>query len=123
MARKLTKDENYLELIPTRNPKLKYSSDDNGLVTITVPNIGAFNKLAQKWFQRPEESYIHLDDYSSYVWLGINGKRDVGDLGKYMKRKYGEKAEPLYPRLIKFINILKDNRYIGIYDKNGEQVK
>ena len=108
MARKLAKDENYLELIPIRNPEIKYLEDDKGIVTLLVPNIGFFNRVAQKCFQRPEVSHINLDDYSSYVWLGINGKRDIGDLGTYLKRKYGEEAEPLYERLIRFVYILKE---------------
>lgn len=123
MARKLAKDENYLELIPIRNPEIKYFEDDKGIVTLLVPNIGFFNRVAQKCFQRPEVSHIHLDDYSSYVWLGINGKRDIGDLGTYLKRKYGEEAEPLYERLIRFVYILKDNRYVGLTDKDGVHIK
>ncbi len=123
MARKLQKDENYLALIPVRNPNLEFTTDDKGIVTIVVPNVGFFNKVAQKFFAAPKESRIHLDAYSSYTWLGINGKRNIEELGSYMKRKYKGKAEPLYPRLIKFIQILKDNRYIGMYDQHGEQIK
>lgn len=123
MARKLRKDENFLELIPVRNPDLAYTKKKNGLVIIEVPNIGLFNKIAQKLFYKPEVSKIHLDSYSSYVWLGINGKRDIIELGKYLKRKYGEEAEPLYERLAKFITILKENRYIGLIDSDGNHIK
>lgn len=123
MSRKLNKDENFLELIPVRNPALEYSVDDNGIVIITVPNIGFFNKLAQTFFKRPKISYIHLDAYSSYVWRGMNGKRDLTELGRYLKRKYGDNAEPLYERLIEFINILKSNKYIGLIDKEGVHIK
>lgn len=123
MTRKLQKDENFLELIPLRNPDLEYSIDEEGLVTITVPNIGFFNKLAQIFFRRPKKSYIHLDPYASYVWRGINGKRSITSLGTYLKRKYGDEAEPLYERLITFINILKDNKYIGLVDREGIRIK
>lgn len=122
-TRKLEKGENYLELIPVKNPSLHYTVDDNGRVTLTVPNIGFFNKIAQVCFQRPEESKILFDPYSSYIWLGIDGKRNVEELGVYMKARYGEKAEPLYPRLVKFINILKDNRYAGLVDKYGTRIR
>ncbi len=123
MERKLKKDENFLELIPKRNPALKYELDENKLVTIVVPNIGFFNKLAQLVFRRPKTSYIHLDPYASYVWRGINGKRDIAALGKYLKREYGEEAEPLYERLVKFIHILKENKYIGLVDKDDVRIK
>ena len=121
--RKLNKDENFLELIPLRNPSLAYTKNEKGLITISVPNIGFFNKIAQTFFGRPKVSQIHLDEYSSYVWLGMNGKRDITELGRYLKRKYGDEAEPLYPRLVKFMEILKSNRYVGLIDKNGVKIK
>lgn len=120
--RKLKKDDNALDLIPVRNPALSYTQKD-GLVTLTVPNIGFFNKIAQTFFHRPAQSYIHLDAYASYVWLGINGKRDIRELGQYLKRRYKDAAEPLYERLVKFIWILKDNHYIGLTDAHGERVR
>lgn len=123
MARKLDKKENFLELIPIRNPDLEFTADKEGLVTITVPNIGFFNAIAQTFFKRPKKSYIHLDEYASYVWKGINGKRNITSLGKYLQRKHGEDVEPLYERLVQFIYILKDNKYIGLVDKNGERIK
>lgn len=122
-TRKIKKDENYLDLIPVRNPDLEYYETKKGLVVLTIPNIGLFNKIAQKFYGRPTHSKVHMDDYSSYVWKGINGKRDVYELGKYLKRKYGEEAEPLYDRLVEFVNILKDNNYVGLLDKNGNQLK
>ncbi len=122
-TRKLQKDENFLELIPVRNPDLDFKKDEKGMVIITVPNIGFFNWIAQKFFGRPKESQIHLDEYSSYVWLGMNGKRDITELGRYLKRKYGEDAEPLYERLVKFMDILQSNKYIGLIDKNGVGIK
>ena len=122
-SRKLKKEENFLELIPVRNPDLDYSEDKKGMIVLTVPNIGIFNKIAQKFFNRPKESKIHFDDYSSYIWKGMNGKRDIASLGRYLKRKYGEEAEPLYERLIQFIHILRSNKYIGLVDKNGVKIK
>lgn len=121
--RKLKKDENFLELIPVRNPNLEFEVDDDELVTITVPNIGFFNALAQTFFHRPKISYIHLDPYASYVWRGLNGKRNITQVGAYLKRKHGEEVEPLYERLSQFIWILKENKYIGLVDKNGEKIK
>lgn len=123
MARKIKKDENFLDLIPVRNPNLEYYENKRGLIVLTVPNVGVFDKLVQKLYAKPKVTKIHMDDYSSYVWKGINGKRDVHELGKYLKRKYGDEAEPLYERLVQFIQILKDNKYVGLLDKNGVEIK
>ncbi len=122
MERKLKKGENFLVLIPARNPEISFKEKD-GIVTLVVPNVGFFNKIAQTFFQRPEKSYIKLDQFSSFIWLNINGKRDVEKLGRLLKNRFGDKAEPLYPRLVKFLTILKDNRYIGLKDPDGTIIR
>ena len=54
----------------------------------------------------------HLDEFGSFVWLSIDGKNTVFDIGGKVKEEFGEEAEPLYPRLIQFLNVLKEVKYI-----------
>ena len=42
------KDENYVEKIPVRNEEIKWSVEDDGLVTLHMENKGIANKIAQK---------------------------------------------------------------------------
>ena len=66
--------ENYLEKIPKRNEKYRWTYDDNGLVTIEIDNKGFFNRLLQKIAKKPPVTYIHLDENGSFVWKAIDGK-------------------------------------------------
>ena len=98
--------ENYLEFVPMREPGLAWTAGEKGIVTLQIENKGFFNKLAQKFFKKPPISYVHFDEFGSFVWQITDGKRDIAELGEDVKTKFGEKAEPLYPRLAKFFQIL-----------------
>ena len=42
----------------------------------------------------------------------IDGKRSVGDIALLVKDKFGKEAEPLYDRLVKYMQILHNNGFI-----------
>ena len=103
---------NYLDRIPVYLPSLDWS-EENGIVTLHKENKGLFNKIAQMLFKKPKISHIHLDEFGSFVWLLIDGKTDLTDLGPKVSEHFGDKAEPLYPRLAKFFQILDSYGFIG----------
>ncbi|WP_172620008.1 PqqD family peptide modification chaperone, partial [Clostridioides difficile] len=45
---------------------------------------------------------IELDEYSSFVFLQIDGQRTVREIGKNLEAKYGEESHPLYESTAKF---------------------
>ena len=100
-------NENYLEHVPVRQEDLRWDTDEKGMVTLYVHNTGLMKKLTQKLFKKPEYTQVHLDENGSFVWPLIDGKRNIIELGKGVKEHFGEKAEPLYPRLAKFFQILE----------------
>ena len=104
--------ENFLEKVPLKNPSIKWTNDENNAVTLEVENKGAFNKIAQLLFKKPKISYIHLEEFGSFVWPLIDGESDILALGEKVKEKFGEKAEPLYPRLVKYFEILAQCKLI-----------
>ena len=106
------KNENYLEKIPSRKPEINWSADQSGAVTLEIENKGVFNKIAQKLLKKPRISYIHLEEIGSFVWPLIDGKTDILALGQKVKEHFGEKAEPLYPRLVKYFEILESYKFI-----------
>ena len=112
MRKKEKITENYLEKIPSRNPSIEWTVDDEGSVTLNIPNSGIFNKLAQKLFEKPPVTYVHLDAHGSFVWQLADGNRDIISLGEDVKAKFGEAAEPLYPRLAKYFQILDSYGFI-----------
>ncbi|MBO5092982.1 MAG: PqqD family protein [Lachnospiraceae bacterium] len=104
--------ENYLDYIPKRNILFPYKENKKKLIEIERKNKGLFNRIAQIFFRRPKVSYIELDAFGSFVWMQIDGQRSVYEIGKAVKEKFGQDAEPLYERLAKFLHILRSNDFI-----------
>ena len=110
MAKK--KNNNYLDLVPVRNPRNSWDADEDGIVTIHMVHRGFYAAIAQKFFHTPRVSHIKLDEYGSFLWKQIDGQRNVEDLARQMKAQFGSGAEPLYDRLVKYMQILRNNRFI-----------
>lgn len=106
-------DEQVLELVYKINDNLKYKIDDN-IVTIQIKQDHKIQKIFRKIkFKIPEYKNIELDEYCSYVFMNIDGKNSVKMIGELLSEKYGEDANPLYERLLLFINHIEVNeKYI-----------
>lgn len=108
---KKKKDNNYLDYIPVKNPEIEYGTDENGRVTVYIEWKGFYHRIAQKFFHRPRVSDIKMDELGSFVWLAIDDQKDVHQLSKELDEKF-PKMEKSLARLIKFLEILRDNHLI-----------
>ncbi len=113
MKKNKTLPANFLEKIPLKNETIGFSVDDKGMVTLRMENKGVVNRITQKLFKRPRVSYIHLDENGSFVWLQLDGESNLIAIGEKVKEHFGEKAEPLYPRLAEFVRILESYKFIS----------
>ena len=103
---------NYLEMIPVRNPEINWTTDEAGIITLEIENKGVANRIAQKLLKKPRITYIHLDENGSFVWPLLDGERNIIEIGKLVKKHFGEKAEPLYERLAEFFRILESYHFV-----------
>lgn len=108
---------NYLDLIPVRNPMHHWKSDSKGIITLEVENKGTFNKIAQKLFRKPKVSYIHLDEMGSFIWPFIDGEKTVDTIAELVDVQFGEEAKPLYPRIVKYFQILESYGFVKLEKK------
>ena len=104
---------NYLEKVPVRQESLRWEADENGIVTLFVHNTGIVKKITQKLLKKPEYTQVHLDENGSFVWPLIDGDKNIIDIGVDVQAHFGEKAEPLYPRLAKFFQILESYGFVS----------
>lgn len=109
--KKKKQQKNYLDLIPER-ADIAWSQDEDGIVVLEVENTGVFNRLAQKFFNRPRYTKVHMEKYGSALWPFVDGKRSVLDLAQLLKEEFGEEVEPLYPRIVKYIQIMESYHFI-----------
>jgi len=117
--KKAKKQINYLDLVPTINKDIKYEINNNGIVTVIIENKGFVNKISQKLFKKPKYSYVHLDEYGSNLFALIDGISTIEEISKKQKEKYGDKVEPLYPRSVKFFQMLNMSGFIEVKEKEG----
>lgn len=103
---------NYLDLKPARAEGLNWHVDHRGRVILEVENTGLFNRAAQKLFGKPRFTKVHLDAVGSFVWPLIDGERTVNEIALLVKEEFGGKAEPLYPRLVKYFQMLESYNFI-----------
>lgn len=109
----MKKKKNYLDFIPICNPRYTWDANKKGIVVVHVVNSGLYNYLAQKIFKRPRISHIKLDKYGSFVWLQMDGKRNVYDISILVKNNFGDEAEPLLERLVRYFQTLYQHKFIG----------
>lgn len=84
---------------------LNYKIDDNGIVTVLEKQDHKIQKFFRKLkFKIPLYKEITLDEISSEVFLQIDGDKTVKEIGDNLEKKYGDKVNPLYERLLIFLN-------------------
>jgi hypothetical protein len=84
------------------------------VVVLDIENTGVFNKIAQKLFGKPRITHVHLDEFGSFVWGQIDGKRTVAQIAEAVHEQFGEAAEPLHPRIVKYLQIVKSYNFIDL---------
>ncbi len=110
-------DVNYLDLTPVKAQDLRWHKDIKDRVILEVENTGAFNTIAQKIFNKPRFTKVHLDSQGSFIWPLIDGEKTVADIAVLVKEQFGEAAEPLYPRIIKYFQIVESYHFIRFENK------
>lgn len=104
--------EEYLSLIPVRNEKIRMQKV-NGKYYLLIPMDSKLDFLARKL--HGDYRRVELDEVGAYVWELCDGRRDIKEIGKLLKTRFGEKVEPLYERLITFMLELERRGLIKFY--------
>lgn len=103
--------QNYLDYIPEKNPDIDSYINEDGKAVIMIEWKGFYHRIAQKFFHRPRVSDIALDDFGTFVWAAIDGSKDVHQISREMEKEF-PKMEKTLSRLIKFLEIMRDNHMI-----------
>lgn len=115
--KKKKQQKNYLDLVPEKAQELPWSKDEEGIIVLEVENTGVFNRIAQKLFKRPKYTKVHMEKYGSFLWPLIDGNRSVMELADLLKAEFGEEVEPLYPRVVKYMQIMESYHFIKQKEK------
>ena len=69
----------------------------------------------KKQSQQPHK--IDLDEIGSFIWLQIDGKKNIGEIAAIAKNQFGEKIEPAVERVELFINQMHKNKFVSLFEK------
>jgi hypothetical protein len=106
----MTANEQILNAVFKITEGLVYQLDNNRIVTIFEPQ----EHKVQKFFRRiglkiPLHKKIVLDNYANFVFLQIDGKQTVKEIGEQLDAYYGAAVHPLYERLLMFLEHMEKN--------------
>lgn len=106
--------KNFLDYVPKKVDKINWIDKEDGIVQIIVARDSLYERIVRKLFFTPDNYKIDLDRIGSFIWNNIDGKRNLYEISQLLESEFEEEVEPLYERLIQYINILKNNKFINI---------
>ena len=84
---------------------IEYKVDENRIVTILEKQDHKIQRFFRKLkFKIPLYKEIDFDEISSEVFTQIDGIKTVKEIGECLEVKFGDKVNPLYERLLVFLN-------------------
>ena len=98
-------DINYLDLIPETNQSIRWHRDLKQRIILGKPRF----------------SKVHLDEMGTFIWPEIDGAKTVQELALLVKEHFGDKAEPLYPRIVKYFQIMESYEFVHFINKKTEK--
>lgn len=113
----MKREVNFLDFIPVYSSSCSSHTDENGNIVVDMLHKGFYNRIAQKIFKKPAVSHISLDKFGGFIYKSIDGKCSIFDISSFVNIKFGEEAEPLIERLVKYMTILKNNGIIDLKKK------
>ncbi|HSQ90403.1 PqqD family peptide modification chaperone [Romboutsia sp.] len=106
----MNNNEEVLSIVFKISDEIEYEVDKEGIVTILEKQDHKVQSFFRKLkFKIPMYKKVTLDAYSSYVFLQIDGKKTVKEIGENLELKYGQESHPLYERLLLFLNHIEVN--------------
>ncbi|MBW4841588.1 MAG: PqqD family protein [Paenibacillaceae bacterium] len=99
-------------MIPRLRPHLNVATGEDGRAELLLPRRSWLERQSVRFLKQPAVIHVHMDELGSEVVTRCNGTHTVGEIAEAIRAKFGEDAEPLMPRLSKFIEILEANDWL-----------
>ena len=102
-------NEDALKIIFKISNNIDYEVDNNTVTVLEKQNHPIQNFFRKLKFRIPLYKKIKLDEYCSFVFLQIDGKKNVEETGQNLEKVYGEESHRLDERLLMFLNHIEVN--------------
>lgn len=107
------KSANLLEMTPILNGGFRIEQH-SGHSFLIVPRTAFIEKIAIKIFKQAKEHRYQLDELGHCVLENCNGEKTVAEIAELLSGRFGAAAEPILPRLVKFLEILDTNSIVTL---------
>lgn len=114
LKKKKKQEQNLLTMTPVLNDRYQLDRDKKeSTARIIVPRTNFVERLSVRLFNQPDSIKVRLDPLGDYVLSHCDGTQTVGEIADGLEQKFGEKAEPILPRLVKFLQMVEANNWIS----------
>jgi hypothetical protein len=104
---------NLLDMIPILRPGLALEpAGDENVSYVLVPRTNFLERLSVRFLGQPAFRRIRLDALGTFVLSHCDGQHRVKEIGDQLAERFGREAEPVLPRLAKFLEIVEMNGFI-----------
>ncbi|OYD07206.1 PqqD family protein [Paludifilum halophilum] len=108
--------ENLLTMKPVLKEKYRLQPrsprDESSGYELIVPRTGWLERFSIRFLRQPALIRVRLDDLGSFVLSHCNGGFTVEEIADRLQERFGEEAEPVLPRLVKYLQIVEANEWI-----------
>ena len=120
-----TEQEKDLSLIPAVSETIKWSVDDEGIVTIQYIYEDFVDRFNKFFTRKKEPSYktMTLEKIGSFIFTHIDGEKTFKEIADELSSEYGEVVEPLYERLLEYVSALWRKHYIVLLNNEAKDPK
>lgn len=112
VRRKAAGDRNLLDMKPRLKDHVRFMSEENQ-AWVEIERKNWLERLSIKWMKQPAVRNIRLDPLGASVVRKCDGTQTVQQIADRIHEEFGEEAEPLLPRLVKFIEIMELNDWLS----------
>lgn len=110
-SNKNTEDQNLLDMIPLLKEGLTIEQGNDSVI-VFVPRQSWIERQAVRFLKQPAMIKVKLDDLGAAVATKCDGYHSISDIAVSLQVEFGEAAEPLIPRLVKFVEWMEVNQWI-----------
>ena len=97
--------------------------EEEGRVVVMAPRFrNRLGKAMVDALGREQTYNLRLDDYGTFVWHNIDGRRTAVDISRKLVEHYGEEVEPAVPRLLEFLQSLYNVGAITVTSRENSEV-
>ena len=111
--------EEWLSLYAIR--QFDFEMNDNNQAVVLVPQLD--NWLVRKFFPRSRNrsQKVHLDEIGTFIWLKLDGTRNLKEICEAVQEKFKQKVEPCQERTILFAQQMFKQKFIKVYSKREQK--